>query len=443
METTQKVKDQLRLVDVRGARRLFLLPPVAISLIAVYFCACWYFGNTLAEFAPPEDQGGKDNAAAAVNLAPADPLTHWVLGNLEKASLDPARWPEAIKQYEQAVRLSPNDYRLWMDLGRAREQSGDPVGGEIALRRAVELGPAYGYPRWYLGNLLLRQGRRDEAFVELRKAGDAIGQLQPQVFVLAWHFYDQDVSALESNLALNVDSKAQLALFLAGQERPDDAVRIWKSISAESRAERTDMGRQILTALFDAKSFTAAADLERTLAPEQPAQLGKISNEGFEGAIGGADAGFFTWHVSSVPLAKVSLDPNVFHGGRRSLQIAFTGYGDLFFTSVWQIVPVSADTDYRLSYFVRTDSLVSAGPPIFEIYDPQDPKTILAAQTTGITGNNEWQVVNLDFKTGPKTQGIAIRTNRIQCPGPCAIFGTIWYDDFNLQTIPSNAKPGA
>lgn len=442
MEAT--ITDQIRLVEIRGPRRLLLLLPIAAMVAAVYFCAGWYFGNTLAEFAPSPDQGGRENAEAAVRLAPADPLTHWVLATQEKGSLDATRWPAALQQYQEAVRLSPNDYRLWMDLGRAREQSGDTPGGEAALRRAIQLAPNYGYPRWYLGNLLLRQGRREDAFVELRKAGEATTTFRPQIFVLAWHFYDQDVHALEA-LAGDDDARAQLALFLARPEqaKPDDAVRIWKAIPAAARQEQlmADTGKIILRTLYDASSLTAAAEMERSLQPDRAPTLEKISNPGFEEGIGGADASLFAWRANSVPQATVSFDTKTFHTGNRSLQVNFNGYGDMLFINIWQPVLVLPDRSYRLEFFVKTSELVSIGPPVIEVFDPQDPKNPLATQTPGITGTNDWQAVKLDFKTTPKTQAVMIRSSRVPCASACQLFGTIWYDDFTLQPGAPAAQP--
>jgi hypothetical protein len=439
MEVTST--DQIRLLPLHGPRRLLLLLPIGAMLAAVYFCACWYFGNTLAEFAPSPDQGGRETAQAAVRLAPNDPLTHWVLGTEEKGSLDPSRWPEAIKHYEQAVRLSPSDYRLWMDLGRAREQSGDGAGGEHALRRAIELAPAYGYPRWYLGNLLLREGRREEAFVELRKAGEAATTFRPQIFVLAWHFYDQDVKGIENNLARDPDARAQLALFLARPEqgKPDDAVRIWKSIAAGARQEMTDTGQMILHTLYDASSLAAAAEMEKSLHPDHAPAFEKISNPGFEEGIGGADASLFAWRANSVPQATVSFDTATYHAGSRSLQVNFSGYSDMLFINIWQPVLVAPDKAYRLQFFVKTRELVSIGPPVIEVFDPQDPKNPLVTQTPGITGTNEWQAITLDFKTTAKTQAVMIRSSRVPCASACQVFGTIWYDDFDLQ--PGSGAP--
>ena len=120
-----------------------------------------------------------------------------MVAGLEKRSLLPGDLEDAARHYEEAVRLSPNDYRFWLDLGLTREELGDRAGGEKALRRAVELAPFYANPHWYLGNLLLRAGRGDEAFAELRRAAEADAKLRPQLFNAAWTVYGQNVDEIK------------------------------------------------------------------------------------------------------------------------------------------------------------------------------------------------------------------------------------------------------
>ena len=145
----------------------------------------WYVGNTVAEYGPGAEEGGLDAAQVALRLAPGDPLTHWRLGRLEQRDFGNAPIDAGVRHFAEAVELSPRDYRLWMDYGRALEESGNISQAEIALRRAIELAPAYAYPRWYLGNLYLRAGRTDEAFTELRFAAESAPPLRGQVFSLA------------------------------------------------------------------------------------------------------------------------------------------------------------------------------------------------------------------------------------------------------------------
>jgi tetratricopeptide (TPR) repeat protein len=154
--------------------------PVRIILILLllaagvwsYYVVRWYLGNTLAEYFDP-NEGTLDAAHMAARMAPDDPLTHWRIAQVSQKTLPLDQQIAAIAEYEKAVSLSPNDYRFWMTLGTAQEQVGNTAQAELALKRAVALAPAYAYPRWYLGNLYLRNGRYDEAFAELRLASQA------------------------------------------------------------------------------------------------------------------------------------------------------------------------------------------------------------------------------------------------------------------------------
>ena len=124
-----------------AGRRWVLLLPALLAILGSWFVARWYVGNTVAEFGPGVEEGGVDMARLATKWAPADPLTHWRLGSLEEKAFSAENIAAAVREYQLAVALSPNDYRYWMELGRALEASGDRDGGEKALRRAVDFAP--------------------------------------------------------------------------------------------------------------------------------------------------------------------------------------------------------------------------------------------------------------------------------------------------------------
>jgi hypothetical protein len=127
---SQTKADQLKLIDVRAPMmRLLLLVPVALALFGSWYAGRWYIGDVIAEYSPNLETGALETAQMTTNLAPDDPLTHWTVAALEKQALPPDRLQETLSEYEKAVSLSPNDYRLWVDLGRTREQAGDVAGG--------------------------------------------------------------------------------------------------------------------------------------------------------------------------------------------------------------------------------------------------------------------------------------------------------------------------
>jgi hypothetical protein len=429
-------KDQLILIDVRAFwRRALLLLPVVVVVVVVTFSVRWYLGNTLAEFAPPVDQGGIESAQSAVSFAPSDPLAHFVLGNMEKDAFAPERLSVAIKHYEEAVRLSPYDYRYWLALGRARELAGDVAGGEQALRRAVELGPSYSYPRWYLGNLLFRSNRRDEAFAELRKAGETNAQMLPQICVLAWYGYDNNIAEMETALGQRPQTRAALAVFLASKGKADDALRLWKGLSKEEKANlQTGTDNNLFRTLFQAEQYRAALEIAKEIKSDSAGEVGKLINGSFESGISGNDPISFGWRVSQADKAQITIDPQVKLDGGRSLRITYNGYDANTFANVWQTVAVEPNTRYRLEFSIRTKDLKSIGAPIIELVYPLDSRLIAQSKPFPIE-TNDWQKMTIEFDSPTTPDGVIIRTNRIPCEPACLIFGTVWYDNFNLQRI--------
>jgi hypothetical protein len=68
------------------------------------------------------------------------------------------------------------------------------------------------------------------------------------------------------------------------------------------------------------------------------------------------------------------------------------------------------------------------------IVNPVDGGT-LASSPSAPTGDNDWQRVELSFKTGPTSEAITLKIGRGSCGDNtvCPMFGTIWYDDFYLK----------
>ena len=92
--------------------------------------------------------GYKEVAEFALTLAPNDPQTHYTLAVFDEKVFSPENLQKSLAEYEQSAALSPNDYRVWLGLGNARERSGDAAGAELALRKSLELAPNYAPVHW-------------------------------------------------------------------------------------------------------------------------------------------------------------------------------------------------------------------------------------------------------------------------------------------------------
>src|SRR5215813_992671 len=229
--------------------RIVFVLLIGIATVWSYFAFRWFFGNTMAEYFNT-GQNNLQLAQIAHTLSPNDPLTNWRLGQVEQKRLPLDQASSALAQYEKAVSLSPNDYRFWMSLGVAREQVGEVDAGEQALRKAISLAPSYSYPHWYLGNLLLRRGQYDEAFAELRTAGESDpSELQSQYFNLMSQVYEHDVESLKRAVGPNAETRAQFALYLLNQRKRDEGLAIWEMLNTDERKANKEIGDSVVSNL--------------------------------------------------------------------------------------------------------------------------------------------------------------------------------------------------
>ncbi len=429
------MSEQLMAFEVgRPLTRVALIVVVALALVGSWFTLRWYLGNTMAENLNPEE-ASLEIGRQAVLWAPDDPLPHWRLGELMQKKLPPDQLAQAVNEYEKAVSLAPHDYRFWMSLGSALEQSGEIERGEKALRQASFLAPSYAYPRWYLGNLLLRSGRYEESFAELQRASQADPSFRPQLFNLAWELHKNNFESLKTAVGTTTEARAEFALYLINRERFDDGMVVWNGLNESEKRANKATGDALIASLVKAKRYHQAAAVSNDFAPSNFYRVshGKFINGGFEEDMTN-QAGPFGWKVQSLQRAQIGIDRSRSHQGYRSLRILFEVRTRLDSVNLSQLVLVTPATQYEFECYVKTEELQSVATPVVEIIDPMDGSKVAVSQPA-VNGNSDWQRIFLSFKTGPKTEALTVRIGRASCGEEpvCPIFGTVWYDDFIVQ----------
>jgi tetratricopeptide (TPR) repeat protein len=415
--------------------KLTMLLIVLIALASSWFVVRWYLGNTVAEYLIT-DQPLLETARMAVRWAPNDPLPHWRLAKLIQNSLPSDQISLAVAEYEKAVSLSPNDYRFWMDFGAALEQAGDPDNAEKALRQAVKLAPSYSYPSWHLGNLLLRKGRYAEAFAELRRASEANEELRPQLFNLAWQVNKDDFESLKASIGNSQETRAQFSQYLFSRGRFDEGLRLWNTLSETEKRASHPAALPMIDNLLSAKRYHQAVEIWNSIAPigAARAEVGHIIDGGFEENLAHGPGAVFGWQFQSVSQVQTGIDSNSARTGDHSFRILFQVRSHLEAIDVSQLVPVKPNTQYDFECYLKTDKLVSAATPVVLIADATDENT-LATSDAAPNGDNDWQRISLSFKTGAKSEALKLKISPTSCAdnSVCPIFGTVWYDDFDLK----------
>ena len=224
--------------------------------------------------------------------------------------------------------------------------------------------------------------------------------------------------------------------------RYDDGLRLWNSLTEKEKRESRFAADPIIVSLIAAQRYHQAMEIWNEVAPGPAyhAELGHIIDPGFEDNLAHGPGAVFGWQVQSNSQVQIGIDAGQGHSGNRSLRLYFQVRSHIDTINVSQLVPVKPNTEYDFECYVKTERLESAETPVIVIVNPGDDAA-LSGSPPAPSGSGNWQRVSLSFKTGEKTQAVKVKMLRNSCPDSpvCPIFGTVWYDDFDLKPRKSRA----
>jgi hypothetical protein len=405
------------------------------ALVFCWFAVRWQFGNMFAELTQPSEPNAAQIASLARSLAPSDPLPTWLAASKLRDDFSEEASQRSLELMQRTARLGPMDYRWWIELGRAYEQTDQITDAEAAFQRAIELAPEYTFPRWQFGNFLLRQDRSGDAFAQLKKATEKSSVYREQVFSLAWDYFDKDPKRVEELAADTPDVRANLALFYAVRSGSEDSLRMWNSLTDEKKAEHIETAKVIAQGLYHKGLFRQALEFAKQTGIDSGAEQETVTNGGFETGWGIPDNTLFGWKVVRTEgRVDILADVSVKKEGERSAKINFRSFDRAEFYNISQVVTVQPGARYRLSFFLRTEDLTSAGMPLVQVWNIEE-NGLIATTEPFPAGSADWKQYAIEFTAPENVQGIAIRTARNYCGDGCPIVGIMWYDDFRIQKL--------
>jgi tetratricopeptide (TPR) repeat protein len=421
--------------------RRYLIAGLALLACLFGIRTAWRMGlaRTLSQFVanasslPPQYQVNAMAAAdEAVRLAQSDPESHYARGI---ALVDAGRAADAIKEFGLAATLRPRDYKIWLKLGSTCEDTGDDQGALAAYHRAVQCAPAYAQPRWQFGNLLLRMGRTEEAFAEMRRAAESDPTLLPALIDLAWGVFKADAAAVKSAIQpRSTDSRLMLAKTFARRGKPAEAVALFREAGDMTAAGRRELVTELITAKHFSEAYEVWSSGRDIRGGDSKDGIGAITDGGFEGEINLDESGFGWQLRREQPGVATSRDTAQPRTGVCSLRVEWKGTSDPSEAVLSQLVLVQPNTRYQLRFAVRTEEIVAGGLPLIVVTDVSGSAAHpLASSAAFPAGTNGWQELSLEFVTGDTTRSVLITLQRQNCPsGPCPIFGRLWLDTFTL-----------
>jgi tetratricopeptide (TPR) repeat protein len=374
-------------------------------------------------------------ALGAARLDPADPESHYAIAVAYSAT---GKFAAAAHAYERAIERRPQDYFFWLELGRARDQVGDREGSLAALREATRLAPHYSRPRWELGNVLLRAGRRAEAFEEILLAARSDTALLPAVCDLVWQASGQNTQMVEDTIRPRTPAEfLTLSRFFATHGQTEHSLQLFVRAAVVPEQGRRALLNDLLNAGENRAAYEVWAKNKGMAASGPDGGTGVLYDGGFELELE-TDPGF-GWHAAGDrKVVDVSRDDHQHSGGSFSLLLQWHGNPDSANAFLAQRVLVIPGARYRLHFKTCAGGLVSGGLPIVTLgYGSQGEKEI--ARSVPLDPKSGcWQEQLIEFTAPPDVDYVLIAVRRERCArgaDPCPIFGNLWLDDFNLELL--------
>ncbi len=415
---------------------LVVLSLLTAAVLIPQACVLW-----LAHYRLDSEQ--VDVMERGAKLTPGDAAGWDRVGRLREYDLLHPDLPEAIADYQKAVRDEPRSAHYWMDLAGAYEAAGDDARAQDAFAHAKAVYPASGEVAFHYGNFLLRQEKYTEAFEELRQAVRADPTLLPLAISRTWRS-TKDVSLLLNQvLPANAAAYLQAIDFFSSSGQAEPALVIWQRLVvlgqpfdlAQSFPFIDELIREDRAA--DARHVWREALAAARLPHDAPLNNSLIWNGDFSRNFlnGGLD-----WRWSDVLGANFSFDSAPRGNGSRAVRLDFTGGSNVALAAPAEYVPVEPGRGYHFHSLMRTDGITTESGMQFLIVDPNHGGAV-TVMTEGLNGSHDWTSVETEVTTPLQTHFLLVRLIR----DPSRLFdnklaGTVWIADVAL--LPSDSQAG-
>jgi tetratricopeptide (TPR) repeat protein len=395
--------------------------------------------RTLAEHSLASEQvftgdGARESllslADQSVSYSPRDPATHSARAVILSYV---GRDLEAREAARTAAALRPCDYLLWLRYGQALEHAGDAGGAEASFRQAQRRAPHYARPAWSLGNLLLREGRLDEAFDEMRNAAESNPSLFPALVNTVWRATGGDTEiVLKTARPRSPSELLTLAQFLIKNGEVDKAMRLYRESGQKLPEEEQS---RLLADLLAARRFALAYEVWS--GEERGGKGDEVRDGGFEGALRTDETGFGWQFERDTQTVRFSLDATDAREGGQSLRADYEGNSNPSAAVVSQIVLAESGARYRLSFSARTKDFVSGGLPYVEVVAAGTKgDAALASSEPFSSDKSAWQDYVVEFTVPSGAEAVRISLKRRACTtSPCPAFGAVLLDRFELKRL--------
>ncbi len=379
----------------------------------------------------------------AARLIPSDAKAWDNLGRLRQWNLVHPDLPGAIQDYRRALRNDPRSAHYWMDLASAEEASGDDSAANDAFVHAVSVYPDSAEVAFYFGNFLLRQGRYQAAYTQLRRAVSGDPSFLPLAISRAWQATGDASQIIDRLLPPDANSYTQAIDYFASIQQCDAALAVWSRLASSQKPVPAAATFPLLDELIreDRSADARRVWLQSVFGVNRPdtgwPDSSAVWNGDFAKNLSGGGLG---WRWNPLRGVYLSFEAAPQQSGVRALRLDFNGGSNVDLSAPYQYVPVEAGQLYHFHALMRTNGITTESGLRFSISDPNHPGAVNVV-TDNFIGTHAWTPVDADVMTGPDTHFLLLRLIR----PPSRLFdnklaGTVWIADVSLVPVRSSAE---
>jgi hypothetical protein len=376
----------------------------------------------------------------AVRLEPNDPRMWYFLGRYWQFDPVGADTGRAIRAYRTSLSLDPLSADTWLDLASAYETEGEIDAARNSFLEAKHVYPVSSEVLWRYGNFLLRQNELESSFAEFHRAIEENPQLGGEAVRICRHVEPDFNQILYRVLPPKAEAYLSAVWELMGEADTTDALKVWSRLFVLHPKLHSQEVIQFVEGLVRAQQTSDAArvwgqavtlmDLPKMDDP--PGSL--IWDGGFETGVTG---GGLAWRFGQYQNPAISYDHNVMHSGLRALRLDFDQKTISGYVDVCQLVVVEPKTAYEFSAWLRTKDMAKEGGILFRLTVP-GLQASPVFETTKLLGTNEWTKVSMPWISPDESRSAQVCFERLRAYDQH--HGIAWVDDVSLLKLDSRTK---
>jgi tetratricopeptide (TPR) repeat protein len=391
--------------------------------------------------------GARSGYESAVRLEPGSAENWYLLGRYWQYSLDEPDANHAIQNYRHSLSLNPRSTDAWLDLAAVYESEGDLQNARDAFLQAKRAYPVSAAVSWRYGNFLLRQDEIPQAFAEIRNAVYADPKRSAEAFSRCWRVAPDVNSILDTVLPPDRDGYLAVIRELGAGDQFSAALTVWNRLVAIHPTLRLSDVVPFADLLIQKQHIGDAhrvwddalrlANTPRNLDPPRSV----LWDGGFEtGVTGGGFAWFLPYPSGGV---RSVYDARQKHSGKYSLRLTFDGRHNPNFDGVCTNAEVHPETSYRLSAWMRTQTLTTDQGVRLRLSWHADSHPGSFLDTPDVEGTQPWTLLEMPWTSGKDVRYARVCIMRnASAKFDNQIQGTAWIDDVALvPDVVANSRP--